>query len=105
MKKLFLSLLLLAIGYSVMAQQKIQLRSTDNAECIKSDMKSLKASFSFATIEAEDSSLYLSVPPHASKSQASALQTIALKITASRLWYHANLQYVRIRSQKTCLSS
>ena len=39
---------------SVMAQQKIQLRSADKAECVKSDMKSLKASFSFSTIDAQD---------------------------------------------------
>ena len=37
-----------------MAQQKIQLRSVDKAECVKSDMKSLKASFSFSTIDAQD---------------------------------------------------
>ena len=37
-----------------MAQQKIQLRSADKAECVKSDMRSLKASFSFSTIDAQD---------------------------------------------------
>ena len=47
-------MLLLAVGLSAMAQQKIQLRSADKAECVSSDMKSLKASFSFSTIEAED---------------------------------------------------
>ena len=46
--------MLLAIGLSAMAQQRIQLRSADKAECVKSDMNSLKASFSFSTIEAED---------------------------------------------------
>ena len=50
---LFLSLALL-IGITAFAQTKIQLRSTDRAECVKSDMTSLKASFSFSTIEAED---------------------------------------------------
>ena len=39
---------------SVMAQQRIQLRSADRAECTRSDMTSLQASFSFSTIEAED---------------------------------------------------
>jgi len=53
MKKVLFSLLLLAFGLSAMAQQ-IQLRSADKAECVKSDMTGLKASFSFSTIEAED---------------------------------------------------
>ena len=53
MKKVLFSLLLLAFGLSAMAQQ-IQLRSADKAECVKSDMTSLKASFSFSTIAAED---------------------------------------------------
>ena len=53
MKKVLFSLLLLAFGLSAMAQQ-IQLRSADKAECVKSDMTSLKASFSFSTIKAED---------------------------------------------------
>jgi hypothetical protein len=47
-------MLLLIIGYSAIGQQKIQLRSTDKAECVKSDMNELKASFSFSTIEAQD---------------------------------------------------
>ena len=54
MKKLLLSMLLLVIGFSAMAQQSIQLRSTNKAECVKSDMTGLKASFSFSSIEAED---------------------------------------------------
>ena len=37
-----------------MAQQKIQLRSVDKAECVKSDMRGIKASFSFSTIDAQD---------------------------------------------------
>ena len=53
MKKVLFSLLLLAIGLSAMAQQ-IQLRSANKAECVKIDMTSLSASFSFSTIEAED---------------------------------------------------
>lgn len=53
MKKVLFSLLLLAFGLNAMAQQ-IQLRSADKAECVKSDMTSLKASFSFSTITAED---------------------------------------------------
>ena len=52
-KVLFLSLALL-LGITAFAQTKIQLRSADKAECVKSDMTSLKASFSFSTIEAED---------------------------------------------------
>ena len=54
MKKLFLIALALILGVSAMAQQKIQLRSADKAECVKSDMNSLQASFSFSTIEAQD---------------------------------------------------
>ena len=54
MKKVLFSLLLLAFGLSAMAQQNLQLRSVDKAECVKSDMTSLKASFSFSTIQAED---------------------------------------------------
>ena len=54
MKKVLLSMLLIAIGITAMAQQRIQLRSADRAECVKSDMTSLQASFSFSTIEAEN---------------------------------------------------
>ena len=54
MKKIFTILFCLMLGISAMAQQKIQLRSIDRAECVKSDMQSLKASFSFSTIEAQD---------------------------------------------------
>ena len=42
------------MGITAMAQQRIQLRSTDRAECVKSDITSLQASFSFSTIEAEN---------------------------------------------------
>ena len=54
MKKLFFIAMTLMLSVSVMAQQKIQLRSADKAECVKSDMRSLKASFSFSTIAAQD---------------------------------------------------
>ena len=54
MKKLFLIAITLMLGVSVMAQQKIQLRSVDKAECVKSDMRGLKASFSFSSIDAQD---------------------------------------------------
>ena len=54
MKKAFFIFLSVMLSVSVMAQQKIQLRSADKAECVKSDMTSLKASFSFSTIEAQD---------------------------------------------------
>ena len=53
MKRVLLSLVLLVFGLGAMAQQ-IQLRSADKAECVKSDMTGLRASFSFSTIEAED---------------------------------------------------
>ena len=54
MKKYICVLFCLMLGISAMAQQKIQLRSSDKAECVKSDMTSLKATFSFSTIEAQD---------------------------------------------------
>ena len=54
MKKLFFIAILLIVNVSIMAQQNIQLRSVDKAECVKSDMTNLKASFSFSTIEARD---------------------------------------------------
>ena len=54
MKKLFLIAMTLMLGVSVMAQQKIQLRSADKAECVRSDMRSLQASFSFSSIDAQD---------------------------------------------------
>ena len=54
MKKHLFLVFSLMLSVSVMAQQKIQLRSADKAECVKSDMTSLKASFAFSTIEAQD---------------------------------------------------
>ena len=54
MRRFLTILFLVFICGNVMAQQKIQLRSDNRAECIKSDMTSLKASFSFSTIEAQD---------------------------------------------------
>ena len=54
MKKHLFLIVCMVLGVSVMAQQKIQLRSADKAECVKSDMTSLRASFSFSTIEAEN---------------------------------------------------
>ena len=51
MKKVLLALLLI-LGMNAMAQQKIQLRSADKAECVKSDFTSLKASFSFSGLDA-----------------------------------------------------
>ena len=54
MRKVVIALLAMMLSVSVMAQEKIQLRSVDKAECVKSDMTSLKASFSFSTIEAQD---------------------------------------------------
>ena len=53
MRKVLLILLAMVLGVSAMAQQRIQLRSVDKAECVRSDMRGLKASFSFSTIEAQ----------------------------------------------------
>jgi hypothetical protein len=54
MKKAFFIFLSVMLSVSVMAQQKIQLRSADKAECVSSDYQQLRASFSFSTIEAEN---------------------------------------------------
>ena len=54
MKKTLFFLFMLFIGLNAMAQQTIRLHSVDKAECVKSDMESLKASFSFSTIDAQD---------------------------------------------------
>ena len=54
MKKVVFILLSMMLSFSVIAQQKIQLNSADKAECVKSDMTSLKASFSFSNFEAQD---------------------------------------------------
>lgn len=53
MKKITYLTVLLLLGFVTMAQTKqIMLRSENNAECIKSDMESLRATFSFSDIEA-----------------------------------------------------
>jgi hypothetical protein len=54
MKKAFFILLSVMLSVSVMAQQRIQLRSVDRAECVNSNMTSLRASFSFSSIDAQD---------------------------------------------------
>ena len=54
MKKVLFSMLLFVLGLTAMAQQSIRLRSADKAECVKSDMNGLKASFAFSTINAQD---------------------------------------------------
>ena len=54
MRKVLFILLAMALSVGAMAQQKIQLRSVDKAECERSDMSGLRASFSFATIDAQD---------------------------------------------------
>ena len=54
MKKSLLILLSIMLSVSTMAQQKIQLRSADKAECVKSDLTGLKASFSFSGLEANE---------------------------------------------------
>ena len=53
-KRFFIFLFCVMLGFSAFAQKEIKLRSADRAECTKSDMTSLKASFSFSTIEAEE---------------------------------------------------
>ena len=52
MKKLYLTIVLVAFGIAAMAQQSIQFRSNDNVECVKSDMSSFKANFSFSSLDA-----------------------------------------------------
>ena len=54
MKKTLVFLLALVTCMTTYAQTKIQLRSANKAECVKSDYQQLKASFSFSTIEAEN---------------------------------------------------
>ena len=52
MKRLFAFLLVCIIGSSAFGQTKINMRSADRAECVKSDFTSLKASFSFSGLNA-----------------------------------------------------
>ncbi|MBR5725169.1 MAG: hypothetical protein IKX56_00375, partial [Muribaculaceae bacterium] len=52
MKKLFFIAMTLMLSVSVMAQQKIQLRSANRAECVNSDMNGLRALFSFSSLDA-----------------------------------------------------
>ena len=52
MRRIITIFICMMLSMSVMAQQKIQLRTADKAECVKSDMTNLKASFSFSGIEA-----------------------------------------------------
>ena len=54
MKKAFFIFFSLLLGLSAVAQQNIQLRSADKAECVKSDMTSLKATFSFSGLEDQE---------------------------------------------------
>ena len=54
MRKTVFILMAMMLSMSVMAQQRIQMRSTDKAECEKSDMTSLKAAFSFSGLEANE---------------------------------------------------
>ena len=54
MKKVLTLVLVMVLGFTAFAQTKIQLRSADKAQCVKSDMTGLKASFSFSGIEAQD---------------------------------------------------
>ena len=54
MKKAVFMFLAIVLSVSVMAQQRIQLRSIDKVECVKSDMTGLKASFSFSSLDASN---------------------------------------------------
>ena len=54
MRKFFTLLFCMVLSLSVMAQQKIQMRSADKAECVKSNMTGLNAVFSFSGIEANE---------------------------------------------------
>ncbi len=54
MKRYLIVLLSIMLSMSAMAQQNIKFRSADKAECVKSDMTSLKASFSFSNLEAHE---------------------------------------------------
>jgi hypothetical protein len=51
MKKILFLMLACALGFSAFGQT-ISLRSADKAECVKSDMNGLKASFSFSSLDA-----------------------------------------------------
>ena len=53
MKKPLFLLLTLLMGLTSFAQKAIELRSTDKAECVKSDYTSLQARFSFSHLEAQ----------------------------------------------------
>lgn len=54
MKKILLFFTIYLLGFSVFGQTKISLRSVDKAECVKSDMTGLKATFSFSGLEANE---------------------------------------------------
>ena len=54
MKKILLFFTIYLLGFSVFGQTKIGLRSIDKAECVKSDMTQLEATFSFSGLEAND---------------------------------------------------
>ena len=53
MKKLFTTLLCLALSICAIAQQQIQLRSTNKVECARSDMRGFDANFSFSSLDAD----------------------------------------------------
>ena len=54
MKKILLFFTIYLLGFSAFGQTKISLRSVDKAECVKSDMTSLKATFSFSGLETNE---------------------------------------------------
>ena len=54
MKKVLFSICLLAFGLCAMAQQSIQMRSANRAECTRSDMTRLEATFSFSGLNAQN---------------------------------------------------
>ncbi len=54
MKKTFVIVIAMMLSVSVLAQQRIQFRSVDKAECVKSDMTRLEATFSFSGLETHE---------------------------------------------------
>ena len=56
MKKVFVFFFVCLIVASAFGQTKISLRSTDKAECVKSDYTSLKATFSFSGLDSYETS-------------------------------------------------
>ena len=54
MRRFLVFVLACVLGTSAFGQAQISLRSTDKAECVKSDYRSLQASFSFSGLETSE---------------------------------------------------